>query len=225
MTPFEMAMRQNDQLKTDLAQVTRERDEARSRFKAPVVCMCGSTRFKQTWIAENARLTGEGNIVLAVGLWGHHERRFPDEQTKKALDELHKRKIDLCDWVWVLDVDGYIGESTRSEIAYAEALGKRIEFLSVKFPEYQEPIDPVELRAVEAERELAALKDILESNSLQLTSSEGSLGSCRHELHRVRADLAAARKRIDEAPVVELRFDKCDGASANFALIKLEDQP
>ncbi len=89
-----------------------------------IVCMCGSTRFKQTWIRENTRLTEEGYIVLSVGLWGHHERKYPDIETKKFLDELHKRKIDLCDWVWILDVNGYIGESTKDEIEYAERAGK-----------------------------------------------------------------------------------------------------
>jgi len=118
---------------------------ARGRFAASIVCMCGSTKFKQTWITENARLTGEGNIVLAVGLWGHHERVFPDEQTKTMLDDLHKRKIDLCDWVWVLDVGGYIGDSTRSEIAYAKKLGRPIRYLSEQFPDYQEPGDPLDV--------------------------------------------------------------------------------
>jgi hypothetical protein len=125
-----------------------------SRFTAPIVCICGSTRFKQSWISENARLTGEGNIVLAVGLWGHHERVFPDEATKKKLDELHLRKIDLCDWVWVLDVGGYIGESTRNEIAYAEAHGKQVRYLSKEIPEYIEPVDPL----LQVESALAELR-------------------------------------------------------------------
>ena len=77
----------------------REAARRGGNYSAPIVCICGSTRYKQAWIAENARLTGEGNIVLAVGLWGHHERVFPNEVTKKKLDELHLRKIDLCDWV------------------------------------------------------------------------------------------------------------------------------
>lgn len=109
-----------------------------NKERPAIVCMCGSTRFKQTWIAENARLTLEGNIVLSVGLWGHHERVYPTEEKKIALDELHKRKIDLCDWVWILDVGGYIGESTRSEIQYAALLGKPIRYLSHEFPSYAE---------------------------------------------------------------------------------------
>lgn len=133
-----------------------------ARFTAPIVCICGSTRFKQAWIAENARLTGEGNIVLAVGLWGHHERVFPDAETKKRLDELHLRKIDLCDWVWVLDIGGYIGESTRNEIAYAEAHGKPVRYLSKEMPDYVEPVDPILARAESAEGEARRLREAVE---------------------------------------------------------------
>ncbi len=129
-----------------------KREEASHRgIPTSVVCICGSTRFKQAWIAENARLTGEGLIVLAVGLWGHRERKYPDDETKKMLDELHLRKIDLCDWVWVLDVGGYIGESTRNEIKYAEEQGKVVRYLSREFPNYVEPIDP--LKAALRERD------------------------------------------------------------------------
>lgn len=131
------------------------KEKAEKRFTAPIVCMCGSTKFKQAWIAENARLTGEGNIVLAVGLWGHHERVSPDDATKAMLDDLHKRKIDLCDWVWVLDVEGYIGSSTRSEIEYATKLGRPIRYLSKEYPDYTEPIDPL----VKAEKERDAANE------------------------------------------------------------------
>lgn len=139
----------------ECSESTRERLIRLSRrFTAPIVCICGSTKFKQAWISENARLTGLGNIVLSVGLWGHHERIEPDEETKKRLDDLHKRKIDLCDWVWVLDVGGYIGSSTKSEIEYAKAHGKPVRFLSLEFPNYTEPVDPIKAK----DEEIAAMK-------------------------------------------------------------------
>jgi len=94
-----------------------------------IVCLCGSTRYKDQYIYHNARLTCEGYIVLSVGLWGHKEEKYPTPDVKKRLDELHLRKIDLADWVFVLNVDGYIGESTRNEIDYAEALGKPVLYL------------------------------------------------------------------------------------------------
>jgi hypothetical protein len=77
-----------------------------------------------------------GKIVLSVGFYphsqathGHGEGVGHDAMQKVALDELHKRKIDLADRVLVLNVDGYIGESTRSEIAYAEAIGVPVDYL------------------------------------------------------------------------------------------------
>jgi len=145
---------------TDRMSAERDLTAAIARFTVPIVCICGSTRFKQSWIAENARLTGEGNIVLAVGLWGHHERKYPDAETKEKLDALHLRKIDLCDWVWVLDIGGYIGESTRNEIAYAEAHGKLVRYLSKEIPDYAEPVDPLAARAEDVEK----IEDLIEEH-------------------------------------------------------------
>ena len=147
-----------EDLRADLAALEAEVERLKARFTRPIVCICGSTRFKQTWINENARLTGEGNIVLAVGLWGHHERVFPSEEVKAALDDLHKRKIDLCDWVWVLDVGGYIGSSTKSEIAYADGLGRPIRYLSKEFPDYVEPMDPKDADLAAKNKEIERLK-------------------------------------------------------------------
>ncbi len=88
-----------------------------------VVCLCGSTRFKDEFESENQRLTLTGKIVLTVGVFGHADDiEFTDED-KEMLDALHKRKIDMADRIHVIDVDGYIGESTESEIKYAEERG------------------------------------------------------------------------------------------------------
>ncbi|WP_426513138.1 hypothetical protein ACPPVO_22430 [Dactylosporangium sp. McL0621] len=101
-----------------------------------IVCLCGSTRFYDAFQQANYDLTMAGQIVLSVGFYphakaehGHGEGVGHDSAEKLALDELHKRKIDLADYVYVLNVDGYIGESTRGEIAYAEALGRPIQYL------------------------------------------------------------------------------------------------
>lgn len=77
----------------------------------------------------------KGNIVLSVGFYPHSHNQAHgegvghDSKEKMALDELHKRKIDLCDEVLVLNVDGYIGSSTRSEIEYAEKIGRPVRYL------------------------------------------------------------------------------------------------
>jgi len=85
-----------------------------------VVCLCGSTRFKDEFLREQEHLTMEGKIFLTVGVFGHSDDVEFSEEEKEMLDELHKRKIDLADRVHVIDIDGYIGDSTQSEIEYAE---------------------------------------------------------------------------------------------------------
>lgn len=102
-----------------------------STAKPLIVCLCGSTKFKQQFIEANFRETMAGKIVLSVGWFSHADGSIysPSEEEKKALDELHLRKIDLADEVLVLNVGGYIGDSTRREIAYATSLGKPIRYL------------------------------------------------------------------------------------------------
>ena len=95
-----------------------------------VVVLCGSTRFSEAWTKARYDLTLAGKIVLTIGCDTKSDEGLgiTDEQ-KVALDELHKRKIDLADRVLVLNVGGYIGDSTRSEIEYAEWFEKPIDYL------------------------------------------------------------------------------------------------
>jgi hypothetical protein len=97
--------------------------------KAPkIVCLCGSTRFKQKFIEANFRETMAGHIVLSVGCFMHHDAVPITKEEKKRLDELHLRKIDLADEVLVICPGGYTGESTKREIAYAQHHGKPIRY-------------------------------------------------------------------------------------------------
>ncbi len=98
--------------------------------KYKVVTLCGSTRFKNEFIEQQKRLTLEGCIVISVGLFGHSgDDEVWNEGVKAMLDDMHKRKIDMADGIFVINVGGYIGSSTRSEIEYAAAHGKTIEYL------------------------------------------------------------------------------------------------
>ena len=105
--------------------------------KYKVITLCGSTRFKNEFIEAQKRLTLEGDIVISVGLFGHSgdnevwENMSEDTvtKTKEMLDDMHKRKIDMADEIFVINVGGYIGDSTKSEIEYAKATGKRIKYL------------------------------------------------------------------------------------------------
>ena len=90
-----------------------------------VITLCGSTRFKEDFERVNKELTLAGNIVISVGCFGHAGDVFTDEQ-KIMLDDIHKRKIDMADAIYVINKDGYIGDSTRSEIKYAIAHGKQV---------------------------------------------------------------------------------------------------
>ena len=105
--------------------------------KYKVITLCGSTRFKDAFLKAQKKLTLEGNIVISVGLFGHSgdsevwEGMSEDTMTKTKLmlDDMHKRKIDMADEIFVVNVGGYIGSSTRSEIEYALAIGKPVRYL------------------------------------------------------------------------------------------------
>ena len=102
-----------------------------------VITLCGSTRFKEDFLREQKRLTLEGNIVISVGLFGHSgdnevwEGMDEDTvtQTKIMLDDMHKRKIDMADEIYVINKNGYIGSSTRSEIEYAKSKGLDVNYM------------------------------------------------------------------------------------------------
>ncbi len=94
-----------------------------------IVCLCGSSRFRTTYERINRAETLAGRIVLSIGMFGHEEGLDMAGPIKRMLDELHLRKIDLADEVLILNVDGYVGESTRREIAHAAKLGKIIRWL------------------------------------------------------------------------------------------------
>ena len=105
--------------------------------KYKVITLCGSTRFKKEFMDIQKMLTLKGNIVISVGLFGHSgdsevwenmdEGTFT--KTKEMLDDMHKRKIDMADEIFVINVDGYIGESTKSEIEYAKKTGKKVTYI------------------------------------------------------------------------------------------------
>ncbi|WP_293911920.1 hypothetical protein [Deinococcus sp.] len=100
-----------------------------------IVCLCGSTRFLEAFDAASLAETLSGNIVLSIG-----SHRTPDAAALAHLPEaerelalirlarLHAHKIELADEVLVIDVGGYIGESTRREIEYARSGGKPVRY-------------------------------------------------------------------------------------------------
>ncbi len=102
-----------------------------------VITLCGSTRFKDEFMKAQKDLTLKGNIVISVGLFSHSGDdevwENMDEvtltKTKEMLVDMHKRKIDMADEIFVINVGGYIGDSTKSEIEYAIKTGKKVNYL------------------------------------------------------------------------------------------------
>lgn len=115
------------------ARIRAEERDAMRRSRPTTVCLCGSTRFFETFQEASLQETVAGKIVLSIGcnlrsdhqLWADPAER---DSIKARLDELHLRKIDMADEVLVLNVGGYIGDSTRREVAYAESIGRPIRY-------------------------------------------------------------------------------------------------
>jgi hypothetical protein len=108
--------------------------------KYKVITLCGSTKFKDEFLKAQKDLSLKGNIVISVSLFGHSGDsevwENMDEgtltKTKEMLDDMHKRKIDMSDEIFVINVNGYIGDSTKSEIEYAIKTGKKVNYLEDK---------------------------------------------------------------------------------------------
>jgi len=108
--------------------------------KPKVICICGSTRFADVHAITRWELERQGNICLMINYLPKEyvEQEFGNGKTdhfgeasglKEHFDKLHLQKIDLSDEVFVVNVDGYIGESTRNEINYAKSKGLPILYL------------------------------------------------------------------------------------------------
>ena len=97
--------------------------------KYNIITLCGSIKFKNEFIKVQERLTLEGNIVFTPNFFYNIKKEEINEKTKKMLDEMHRQKIDMSDEIYVINVGGYIGESTKSEIEYAKEKRKEISYL------------------------------------------------------------------------------------------------
>jgi hypothetical protein len=136
----------------DKAPYQREEKEwyTRKPARPTIVCLCGSTRFRDAFEEANLEETLAGKIVLQPGHYTHaaaenqgavnraagNSRPVPGDkeiwfgpEVAQQLEELCRRKIDLADEVLVLNVGGYVGSSTAAEVAYAQSLGKQVRWL------------------------------------------------------------------------------------------------
>ena len=102
-----------------------------------IITLCGSTRFTAQMLDEAWRLTKEGNIVIHWSILNgkealaHGAEREGGEALKKRIDALYLHKIALADEVRVINIGGYVGQSTKTEIEHAISLGKCVTWLEV----------------------------------------------------------------------------------------------
>ncbi len=100
--------------------------------KYNIITLCGSIKFKDEFLKVQEKLTLDGNIVFTPNFFNSIKKEEINLDTKKMLDEMHKQKIDMSNEIYVINLGGYIGESTKSEIEYAKMKGKKINYLESK---------------------------------------------------------------------------------------------
>ena len=98
--------------------------------KYPIITLCGSTRFKEEFMKAQKELMLKGNIVISLGLFGHSgDIEGLSQNTEEMLRKIHREKIDICDEIYVINKNGYIGENTKNEIEYAIKKNKKVRYL------------------------------------------------------------------------------------------------
>ena len=96
-----------------------------------IITLCGSIKFKDEFLKVQEKLTLERNIVFTPNFFNNIKKEEITKERKKMLDEMHKQKIDMSDEIYIINVGGYIGDSTKSEIEYAKSKGKKVSYLEI----------------------------------------------------------------------------------------------
>lgn len=169
-----------------------------------VVTLCGSTRFSEAFQRAQLEETLAGRIVLTIGCNMKSDAELfnaPDaDQIKARLDELHKRKIDLSDEILVLNVGGYVGQSTQSEIDYALAKGLPIRWLEHPANrKWTPPASPVAGGGAVTEEQVEAMS--LELEYASFTGEDEPASECWK--HCARHVLSRQTRAVEEAVRVD----------------------
>lgn len=93
-----------------------------------IITICGSLKFKNEMMKVAEQLALEGDCVITPVYPTEENYTRTDEQIEN-LKNVHFKKIDLSDAIYVVDVNGYIGESTKLEIEYAQSKNLEIFYL------------------------------------------------------------------------------------------------
>lgn len=121
-------MKDGDELIGAISVLCRRIEKERAA-RPPIVCLCGSTKFKEEYLQVAVDETLADRIVLSANIFTHADEYETGPETKEMLDRLHLAKIDLADDVFVINPEGYIGESTKAQIDYTVKSGKPIRWL------------------------------------------------------------------------------------------------
>lgn len=97
-------------------------------MKRTIICILGSSKFKDRILGHKQRLSLQGKIVLDAGFFHHVDKLPITDEDKRRLDELVLDKVEMADEVYVVDEKGYIGQTTRKAIEHALRLKKPITF-------------------------------------------------------------------------------------------------
>lgn len=141
------------------------------------ITLCGSTRFKKEFEVINRQLSLEGHIVYSVSFFPQADNIPLSEEQKILLDKVHKQKIDNSDGIFVVDVDGYIGESTQSEIDYSVNTGKFVKKLS-NFPDLKMLCDNAMIRHLKEQDQCEICEKMFDVEKLQLLNEEDTAMAC-----------------------------------------------
>ncbi len=89
-----------------------------------IITLCGSMRFENEMIKIAAELELNGDVAIQC-IYFPQNKKLSDFELE-MLSKLHYKKIEISDAIYVVNVNGYIGASTRNEIEYARSLNKEI---------------------------------------------------------------------------------------------------
>ena len=98
-----------------------------SKYK--IITLIGSTKFKDDFIKVKEQLTLQGFIVLSLGVFSQYDNIKLSEDQLNMLADIQNKKIEMADEIFVINKNGYIGNSTKTEIEFAKSLGKKINYL------------------------------------------------------------------------------------------------
>lgn len=108
-----------------------------------VITLCGSSKFRMLFEEINQDLTLQGHVVFSLGVWAH-DSLFNEhlcDDYREILEAVHRKKIEMSDAIYVVNKGGYIGKSTKEEIAYAKSLHKIIWYMEPPFGCHLNPQD------------------------------------------------------------------------------------